>query len=203
MKASANPPMSRATCKEKRVVKTSLKPSESYHCSSVKNHTIGLAMKKITSARPKSPRPTQKRRGGRGIRISRGSNGPPRSNGSNGRYRRVIWLRSLDGSQSAVVRAEIRVRVRGRVGEVPAHGGAQRLDWVGRGPAEERVSAPRAGGDVLRHRARLFQVFGQHLIRHPHQLGPGAGRLEDHARPHRHRVSAVFAEVERHAGGRS
>src|SRR5712664_3071188 len=194
MKASAKPPMRRATCKEKRVVKTSLKPSESYHCSSVKNHTIGLAMKKIRSARPKSPRPTQKRRGGRGIRISRASNGPPRSNGSKGRYRRVICLRSLDGSQSAVVRAEIHVRVRRRVGEVPAHSGAERLDRVGRGPAEQRAGAAGGGGDVLRHCARLFEVFGQHLIRDPYQLGPGAGRLEDRARPHRHRVGAVFAE---------
>src|SRR2546425_12900650 len=101
MKASAKPPMRRATCKEKRVVKTSLKPSESYHCSSVKNHTIGLAMKKITSASPKSPRPTQKRRGGRGIRISRASNGPPRSNGSKGRYRRGLLLPHLHGKDSA------------------------------------------------------------------------------------------------------
>src|SRR5712692_569469 len=154
MKASANPPMTSPTCKETRVVNTSLKPRESYHCCSVKNQTIGLAMKKISSARPKRPTPTQKRRGGRGIRISRASKGPPRSNGSNGRYRRVICCRSLSRLQSAVVGAEIRVRVGRRVVEVPAHCGAQRLGRVRRGPAEPLAGAECAGGDVLRHRAR-------------------------------------------------
>src|SRR5712664_4085743 len=193
MKASRKPLMRSATCKEKRVVNTSLKPSASYHWSSVKNQTIGLAMKKISSARPKSPSPTQKRRGGRGIRISRASNGPPRSNGSNGRYRRVICCRSLSRLQSSVVGAEIQVRLGGRVGEVPAHGDAQRLSRVGGGPAEHDAGAARAGGDVLRHRACRFEVFGQNLVRHPHQLGARAGGRENHARPHRHREGAVFA----------
>src|SRR2546425_7311357 len=88
MNASAKLPMNSATCSDRRVVKTSLNPSESYHCISVSNQTIGLAKKKIRMARPNRPAPIQKRRGGRGMRSSRPSNGPPRSNGSNGRYRR-------------------------------------------------------------------------------------------------------------------
>src|ERR1700682_5303378 len=55
------------------------------------NQTIGLERKKSRNAKPNIPKPPQKRRGGRGTRISRApSNGPPRSNGSNGRERRVI-----------------------------------------------------------------------------------------------------------------
>src|SRR5207244_9410306 len=67
----------------------SLKPSALYHCSSVISETIGLAKMKIRDATPKSPTPSQKRRGGRGTRSSRGGSNGPRSNGSNGRYRRV------------------------------------------------------------------------------------------------------------------
>src|SRR2546428_5565315 len=96
MNASAKLPMNSATCSDRRVVKTSLNPSESYHCISVSNQTIGLAKKKIRMARPNRPAPIQKRRGGRGVRRSRPSNGPPRSNGSNGRYRRGTFPRNLE-----------------------------------------------------------------------------------------------------------
>src|SRR6266567_181103 len=137
MKESAKLPMKSATCIDRRVVKTSRNPSESYHSDSVKNQTIGLARKKMSSAAMKRAAPTQKRRGGRGSRISRPSSGPPRSKGSNGRYRRVICLRSLDRLQGPVVGAEIRVGLGWRVGQVPAHGGAERLDGIGRGPAEQ------------------------------------------------------------------
>jgi len=78
-------PMTSQACSATFVVKTSLKPSASYHCRSVMNQTIGLERKKMRMATPKSAAPTQKRRGGRGTRMSRApSNGPPRSNGSNG-----------------------------------------------------------------------------------------------------------------------
>src|SRR2546429_8297768 len=98
MRASAKLATNSTTCRDRRVVNTSLNPSASYHCISVKNQTIGLAKKKMRTARPNSPAPTQKRRGGRGNRISRGSNGPPRSNGSNGRYRGGHRCGGLKGS---------------------------------------------------------------------------------------------------------
>ena len=52
--------------------------------------TTGLAKVKTRIASSTSERPIQNRRGGRGIRMSRGGSNPPRSNGSNGRYRRVM-----------------------------------------------------------------------------------------------------------------
>src|SRR5690349_13559033 len=125
--------------------------------------TIGLAAMKIRTARRNSARANQNRCGTRGMRISRpASNGPPRSNGSKGRYRLDICLRrTLEGSQGAVVRGEIRICIRGRVVEVPAHGRAQGLEWVGRGPAERRARLARAGRDVLQDIPRQIEVFGQ------------------------------------------
>ena len=71
------------------MVYTSRYPSESYHCSSVMNETMGLAAMKTRIASKNSATPPQKRLGICGKRISLpASNGPPRSNGSNGRYRR-------------------------------------------------------------------------------------------------------------------
>src|SRR5260370_11226713 len=167
MNASARLPANSATCSVRRVVNTSLNPSESYHCSSVNSQTTGLAKKKISRARPNSAAPIQKRRGGRGIRSSRPSSGPPRSNGSNGRYRRVICLRSLDRSQSEVVGAEIRAAAGRRVGQVPAHGCLQRFGGGGRRPAQQRPGSLRARGAVLGHGSRRLEVLRQPLVGPP------------------------------------
>src|SRR2546428_11530853 len=83
MNASAKLPMNSATCSDRRVVKTSLNPSESYHCISVSNQTIGLAKKKIRMARPNRPAPIQKRRGGGGVGSPGPSKGPAGAHRSN------------------------------------------------------------------------------------------------------------------------
>src|SRR6266704_4511364 len=196
MNASARLPANSATCSVRRVVNTSLNPSESYHCSSVISQTTGLAKKKIRRATANSATPIQKRRGGRGIRSSRPSSGPPRSNGSNGRYRRVICLRSLDRSQSEVVGAEIGVAGGRRIVEVPADGCPQRLDRIRRRPAKKGSGSLRARRDVLGHGSSRLEVIGQELVGDLHQLRARSGGLEDHPRPHRHREGAVLTQVE-------
>src|SRR2546426_10494388 len=89
--------------------------------------------------------------------------------------------RSLDRTESEVVRAEIRVLVSGWMVEMPADGGAQRLSRISGGPAEQRSGALRAGADVLRHRTGRLEVLRQDLVGHPHQLGIRACSLEDHS----------------------